>query len=476
MSALEHLAPLGAEVWVTSLGAAVEEACEHTEADPAAVLLHVLAGVGSAVGPHAYADWSGHRTPARLFGLVIGGTGSGKGAAESVALRMLRDAAGEWADENIVGGLVSGEGLLAALGGERGDDGEGEPAAPTGRHILVVEPEFGRVLAAGNRDGATLTHLLRELWDKDRAASLSRQRPLRVTGAHLSIVGHITPTELQRLADANAIENGTINRFMPVAITRGALRPFGDPPSSLAAERRRGRASTIAAAIDFGRSAGRIDLDPDARERWAELYLDLAREQPGMVGTLGTRGIAHLQRVALILAIGDRDHLVRRVHLDAAAAVWDRASAAWRSLYGDRLGDPLADLLAGLVAEAGPTGLTRQEIRRAIGNRESAARIDTARDTLQAAGRIVVAREPSGGPPVERWTVRDGGSSGSGGGTPGSTSSTSTTSTRSTLPEPGRIDWNAAAGVPPAYARATEPPPDIAGWAEIAAGLDEGRV
>lgn len=413
-------------IYGTALGQVAAEVTENTEADPTAVLLHLLAGTGAATGTNAYADWSGRHTPARIFGLVIGQTGGGKGLAEHVALRLLRGAVPNWTDENIVGGLVSGEGLLAALGGDVDDEnplpGDGPPlpkiTTPIDHALLVIEPEFGRVLAASNREGATLSHLLRELWDKDTAASLSRQRPLRVKGAHLGIVGHVTPTELRRLANTNAIENGLLNRFMPVTVTRGELQPFGTPPSAAAAVQRERHEAIVRDAIEHGRRTGRVDLDPDARDLWGEIYREFAPERPFLLGALLARGVAHIQRVALLLALGDRDTVVRRVHLDAAVALWRRSAAAWSDMYGEEMGDKLTERLMGALTDAGAEGLTRAEIRQAVGsNNTPAIRIETALGTLREAGYAEVTKVsgPSGGRPAEIWTAAGYGNNGNDG-------------------------------------------------------------
>lgn len=418
------LDPLPAVVYETALGAVAFEASEKTEADPAAVLLHLLAGVGAGIGTNAYADWSGRHTPARIFGLVIGQTGGGKGLAEHVAMRLLRGAVPEWADEKVVGGLVSGEGLLAALGGDvdggEGSPGEGPPlpkiVTPIDHALLVVEPEFGRVLAASNREGATLSHLLRELWDKSTAASLSRQRPLRVKGAHLAVVGHVTQTELRRLADTNAIENGLLNRFLPIMVQRGELHPFGQPASAAAAARREQHEAILRNAIEHGRRTGRVELDPDARDLWASTYREFAPERPFLLGALLARGVAHIQRIALLLALGDGASTVGRIHLEAAVAIWRRAAAAWQELYGEKIGDRLAERLMTALTDAGSDGLTRAEIRRAVGsNNVPASRIETALGTLRDAGYAVMAKVagPSGGRPAEVWNAADRGSDGS---------------------------------------------------------------
>jgi hypothetical protein len=193
-------------------GRVVEVLSPHTEADPAALLLTFLAAFGNLAGrgPHAVADGADH--PARLNVVLVGDTSrSRKGTAWANIRKLLEQADPDWYDECVVpGGLSTGEGLIAAV---RDVDGDDEGEAPDKRR-LVMEPEFARVLAVAAREGNTLSAVLRSAWDDGRLRVLTRKDPLQATGAHISIVGHITTEELvRRLADTE-VANGFANRLL----------------------------------------------------------------------------------------------------------------------------------------------------------------------------------------------------------------------------------------------------------------------
>lgn len=55
------------------------------------------------------------------------------------------------------------------------------------------------------------------------------------------------------------------------------------------------------------------------------------------------------------------------MHLDAAYALWRYCEASARYIFGDGLGDPLADDLRRMLQQAGTAGMTRTEISDALG-------------------------------------------------------------------------------------------------------------
>src|SRR4051812_18284200 len=116
-----------------------------------------------------------------------------------------------WATDNMQSGLSSGEGLIWAVRDpiekmecvrERGrpprqvkmvvDDGVAD------KRLYVIETEFGQPLRVLKRDGNTLSPILRAVWDCENMRSLVKSSPVKATGAHISIVGHITQPELLR--------------------------------------------------------------------------------------------------------------------------------------------------------------------------------------------------------------------------------------------------------------------------------------
>ena len=82
------------------------------------------------------------------------------------------------------------------------------------KRLLVIEEEFVRVLRVGSRDGNILSSVIRDAWDGKTLRGLSKTSPSKASGAHISIIGHITREELlANLAQGDAT-NGVGNRFL----------------------------------------------------------------------------------------------------------------------------------------------------------------------------------------------------------------------------------------------------------------------
>jgi hypothetical protein len=77
------------------------------------------------------------------------------------------------------------------------------------------------------REGNTLSAVVRQAWDGEPLQTMVRNDPLRATGAHIGIVGHITRDELLRYLTATELANGFANRFLLVGVERSKLLPFG---------------------------------------------------------------------------------------------------------------------------------------------------------------------------------------------------------------------------------------------------------
>ena len=123
-------------------GEVVRTLAPHTEADPVALLVDLLAAFGNAVGPgpHCVADGAAHFARENICG--VGRTSRArKGTSRSQVRRVMQEADAGWSDNRVMGGLASGEGLIAAVRDPSEDD-EGS----NDRRLLVHEPEFARVL------------------------------------------------------------------------------------------------------------------------------------------------------------------------------------------------------------------------------------------------------------------------------------------------------------------------------------------
>ena len=368
----------------------------HTEADPLALLAQFLVAFGTAAGRNAYYEVEASRHYPNEFVVLVGPSGKGrKGSSWDHVETALSHADPELVEERIVSGMSSGEGLIAEVRDVETDDGVDQD-----KRLLVLEPEFAQVMKVLAREGNTLSPVVRNGWDGKRLQTLVRASPLRATGAHIGIVGHITKDELLRYLNATELANGFFNRFLVIAVRRSKELPFGGRigGNDLAAVRR-----GLVGALDHARASQRLAFSGAAAERWIEVYSDLSRGQAGMLGASTARAEAHVCRLALIYALLDSADEIGIDHLEAALAVWAYAASSARWVFGDSLGDPTADDIWELAKDR-PAGVSRTEVRDLFSRNKKAREIDRALGALVEAGRLQRTSQTDGrGRPAEVW-------------------------------------------------------------------------
>ncbi|MGH9226286.1 MAG: DUF3987 domain-containing protein [Acidimicrobiales bacterium] len=311
--------------------------------------------------------------------------------------RILAEVDPVWSRARVASGLSSGEGLIWRV-----RDGVDPEPQTADKRLLVLESEFASVLKSTAREGNTLSPVVRNAWDHKVLQALTKNSPATATGAHISIVCHITRDELVRWTTATELANGFLNRFMLFAVRRSKLLPEG---GSIDALEWGPVLARLRAALDHGRSPRRLGLDDDARRRWWAVYPELSAAQPGLLGAVTARAEAHVVRLALIYALLDCSEEIGLAHLGAALAVWAHAQASAEWVFGDSLGDPVADEIWRALRDE-PAGLTRTEIRDLFGRNRRSRDIDAALGSLSDAGRIDRDSRQDRGRPAELWRAR----------------------------------------------------------------------
>jgi hypothetical protein len=263
----------------------------------------------------------------------------------------------------------------------------------------VVEPEFANVLKQMERQGNTLSAVLRVAWDGRDLRTLTKNSPARATGAHISMISHVTDEELRRYLTQTEMANGSGNRHLWVCAGRSKLLPEGGAidPSALAELR-----DELAGALAFARTAGAVRRDEEARAIWHEVYGELSEGKPGLAGALLARGEAHVMRLAMLYALLDQSPLIQAPHLLAALALWEYVERSVYHVFGDSMGDPVADDLLRLLRSC-PAGLTRNDLMNYFGRHQSSDRIGRALGTLLQHRLVRREQEQTGGRPSERW-------------------------------------------------------------------------
>jgi hypothetical protein len=382
-------------------GQVVAKIAPHTEADPIAILAQLLVCCGALIGRGAHFRVEATLHHPNEFVVLVGDSAKArKGSSFDHVARLLSDVDPGF-QSRLTTGLSSGEGLIWAV-----RDPQGQDPGALDKRLLVVEPEFASVLKSTGRELSTLSPTLRSAWDGRPLALLTRTAPARATSAHISIIGHITQTELRRHTTTVEIANGFLNRFVFAAVRRVRLLPEGGDPDPLKGS---GLARYLASVLKHAQTAGQLTLDPDARELWWQLYPQLTQPADGLAGHLTARAEAHAIRLALIHALLDAERQIRPQHLKAALALWDYAarSAAWA--LGQATGDPLAEQIHAALQRS-PGGLTRTQIRDLCQRNLPGDRVEQALSTLATAGRAQRQRTVTAGRPAELWTTTQPGS------------------------------------------------------------------
>jgi hypothetical protein len=345
----------------------------HSESDSAALLLQFLAYFGAVAGRQPYYQIEATKHHANIFVCLVGETARGrKGTAYDHIEAFFQTADPSWTLDNLCGGCGSGEGLIAAV---RDATVKREPIKEKGRvtgyeevetdagvqdkRLLVYEAEFSALLKVASREGNILSEILRKAWDTGNLRNTVKTHPLKATGAHIALIGHITVDELQKTLTTTDMGNGFANRFLWEYVRRSKLLPDGGAFQNVNVQplvERLRRTCVTARAI------GQMSRDADATTAWQAVYPALTEDRPGLVGSLLARAEAQALRLSMLYTLLDGTAVIRLEHLQAALALWGYLEASVLYIFGTSTGHPTADTLLAALEEQAPKGLSRTDI------------------------------------------------------------------------------------------------------------------
>lgn len=398
--------PLSEDALIGPLGQIVKRLEPHTEADPAGILFQGLVAFGNVIGRTAYFLAEADTHFCNMNTVLVGETAK---ARKGVSWRRVGEILGR-VDPNWMtpaSGLSSGEGLIYAVRDEAfkiNNQGE-EILADAGvadKRLLVVEEEFARVLQATRREGTTLSAVFRQAFDTGNLRILTRNCPVRSTGAHVSVVGHITASELARTLPEVECANGFANRILWVCVKRSKELPEGGRSHELDFSdiENQLRAAKACAA------KGELRRDDEARELWCAVYSALSRGRPGLLGSVTSRAEAYVMRLATTFAAAESAGCIGLRHLRAGLEAWRYCQESAAYVFGRSVGDSDADGIFNALVEAGAKGLSRTEISKRVfsGNRTSDD-IARALTLLNECGQARMVPAPTKGRAAEVWVA-----------------------------------------------------------------------
>ncbi len=354
----------------------ITELKPHTEADVACMYATFLSQFGASVGRGPQVRVGKDEHPAKLYTLVVGNSAHARKRGTWTSPFQVMEVADKplfW--DRTLGGFGSGEAVIDAV------------AEGADQRLIVDAPEFASILRVAARSGSTLSALFRQGWDAPRIAVRSRSKTSVANDAYLVVHGEITEDELKAELTTTDVANGFVNRFLILCAKSSKMLPEGgnldDSVIHHLAKKTRER-------LEMARRVGVMHRSPEARELWDELYREMGNTHTGgLLGSITGRDQAQVLRLQVAYALTDASRTIEVGHVKAAMAVWSYARDSAAYIFGDTVGDVVADRLLAAIRQAGPDGLSFEEQSAVFGRHESAERLKVARELLGRLGRII---------------------------------------------------------------------------------------
>ena len=267
------------------------------------------------------------------------------------------------------------------------------------KRLLIVQSEYSSALRIQRREGNVLSAIVRQAWDSGKLRILTKNSPVETTGAHVSIIGHITIDELRRELNETDEANGYANRFLFVCAERSKLLPLGGRVDSQILNRFVRR---LQKAKYYARKVYKVGFSTKAERLYRKCYPKLSAEVPGMLGAITARAEAQVLRLSLIYALLDCSDLIKTQHLRAALAVWRYCSHSARYIFGGSLGSRIADRILQALRRK-RKGMSRTEIREVFQRNVDGDRIQRALDFLSQYRLATCSTKATDGRPREIW-------------------------------------------------------------------------
>lgn len=313
------------------IGIFVRLACEHSEADPVAVLLTFLLRFAAEVYG-VFFNVGDAKQMARTNAVLVGDSAKArKGTSAKPVNRLfarLKNAA-----RTTPGPLTSGPGLIYNVRDEckEFDKKTGEyivkDPGVTDKRLFVQDEEFETTLSSIKTGGNTLSATIRCFFDDGTVEPLTKTNRIRTTLAHVVILAHITRAELTAVLNKVSMANGFGNRFLWALVRR--QKPIAMPKPMPTSEVKSFR-KILAKHIESAKELGALKMTKDAEAFWEDSYPELTMDFSGAAGALSNRSETHAIRLAEIYAIALGHKMIQTADLEAAIAVvkYSRESTA----------------------------------------------------------------------------------------------------------------------------------------------------
>src|SRR6201994_680996 len=376
-------------------GEAVRTLAPHTEAQPEAILLQLLAAFGNVIGSSPHCIVGPTRHALNLFVVLVGEASKArKGTSWNQVARLFAEVDPAWTENRVTSTRLTAHGLTGVMGEKAGD-----------RRLLILAEELAAVLHTMGRSRSPLSPLLRSAWDGATPPLFDRDRLLNTRGGHLSLIGHITQRELAESLRRTETHNGFANRCLWACVQRSQCLPDG---GNVNAEQLSAVARRLRFAVEWVQAQGELRFRRDrlAGELWNDHYWILSQARSGLRTAATGRAEAQVLRLSALYAALDRSPIIQLPHLQAALALWDYCSYSAGSLFGSSVADSVADRILEAL-QAADHRLTRKQIRDLFHGHLGSGSIDEALEKLFSLGVATYRYIPGRGPFTTLWSATE---------------------------------------------------------------------
>ncbi|EPR43776.1 DUF3987 domain-containing protein, partial [Desulfococcus multivorans] len=264
------------------------------------------------------------------------------------------------------------------------------------KRLFVLSEELASAFKVMQREGNNLSPTLRCYWDGKSVAPITKNNPIRVTDPHVCITGHITNEELLKVLDEGEHFTGLTNRFLWVCAKRGRLQPL---PNGIHDNDLIRFQEEYLRCAKFAQTIGEVSRTKRADDRWIDVYPELAKDHPGILGSVCNRAEAQTARLSLIFALLCGAKEIDVCHIDWALAAWEYTMKSAEWIFDTGVKDPVQDKILKFLTENGKASLT--EIHKALGNNYQKEKIQLSIKRLESGGVVSVKVVKTSGRPKQ---------------------------------------------------------------------------
>lgn len=317
-----------------------------TEVAPVSVYVILIVLLGSYIGLKAKFKYVASNLQTNLYLILIGLTKSGKkGAAQAIAERVFKialDEADDW-HKCTKRGVKTAEAIVSLITDEQFAS-EKNTKTNSYENILVcekvidkrlniIESEFNRLLKEAARPGSIMSEVLRQGYDGGALSTTTKTNSRSTDSSHITVLGHITPTEFQDVRRKVDDLNGFANRFLHI-YSNGGESPIAFPRNFDQWDMQ--IINKLKPIVNWINEHDEIvmTLSPSSHTFWEQYYIKhFYTKKSDMIDSLTARNEIHVMKISMIMAIADCSSVIQPEHIQRAISLIEFNSQTIEYIY-----------------------------------------------------------------------------------------------------------------------------------------------